>query len=157
MVHAGGRPRTSSPTPEECIELGKDFVEWATEETEEFRCLVSQWYAQKHWMTRKQWKNMILTPQFSPYYEIGISALARKAVDGTMKEGFGHRYIRYYDRDLKEHEDDDLRFKAELASQVTKQGTEEENRKLDQILDAMTNRQSSRKIDNKSIKAESKS
>ena len=41
------RPRTITPSPEELIELGKDLLAWATEETPELRCRFCQWYSLK--------------------------------------------------------------------------------------------------------------
>lgn len=109
-----GRPRTATPSPEECIELGKDFVQWATEPTKEWRCLVGQWYCLKHGILKKDWKLLKQNPQFSPYYEMGMAALAKKALDGTMEKSFGHRYIRLYDQELVEAENDQAKFEADL-------------------------------------------
>jgi hypothetical protein len=119
MVHPGGRPRTSSPSPEECIELGKDLVEWVTEETTEKRLLFSQWWSLKQGMLKKEWKALKEIPQFLPYYEQAQSALALKAIDGTMEKSFGHRYIRLYDRELIEEENNQARFDAELKKMST--------------------------------------
>lgn len=114
MVHPGGRPRTTSPSPEECIELGKDLVKWATEKSKEKRILFSQWWAQKHHMIKKEWKALKELPEFLPYYELAQSALAVKAIDGTMEKSFGHRYIRLYDRELIEEENNQMKWEAEL-------------------------------------------
>lgn len=115
-----GRHRKVCPSPEECINLGEDFVSWATEETDEFRCLVQQWYSLKQGLLRKEWKRLIDTPQFRPYYEQGIAALSVKAIDGTMKEGFGHRYLRYYDRELAENEDETKAYESSLKKDENK-------------------------------------
>ena len=109
-----GRPRTVSPTPEECIELGKDLVAWATEETKEWRCLFQQWYSLKHGILRKDWKAMVQVPEFLPYYEMAQAALSKKSVDGTMEKTFGQRYIRLYDRELIEEENAQAKIDAEL-------------------------------------------
>ena len=114
MVHPGGRPRTVSPQPEECVELGEDLLKWATEETEEWRCQFQQWYSLKMGILRKDWKALIQVPQFLPYYEMAQSALAKKAADGTMKEGFGQRYLRLYDRNLIEEENEQAKIDADL-------------------------------------------
>lgn len=113
-----GRPRTSSPSPERCIELGEDLVKWATEKTDEWRCLFQQWYSLKQGILRNDWKAMIKTDEFRPYYEKAQSALAMRAVDGTMKEGFGQRYIRLYDRELTEEENEAKKFDAQLRKDV---------------------------------------
>lgn len=109
-----GRPRTSSPSPEECIKLGEELVKWATEPTTEWRCLFQQWYSLEKGILRKDWKNLIETPEFSPYYEKAQSALAAKAVNGTMEKSFGQRYVRLYDRGLIEVENEQAKFDAEL-------------------------------------------
>lgn len=101
-----GRPRTVSPSPEECIKLGEDLLKWATEPTKEWRCLFQQWYSLKMGIRRKDWKTLIQSPEFLPYYEMAQASLAVKCVNGTMKDGFGQRYIRLYDRDLKEEENE---------------------------------------------------
>ena len=108
-----GRPRTSSPSPEKCIELGEDLVKWAMEKTDEWRCLFQQWYSLKQGILRKDWKTLIQSPEFLPYYEKAQSALAIKCML-LMKEGFGHRYIRLYDRDLIEEENENKKFEADL-------------------------------------------
>ncbi len=114
MVHPGGRPRTTSPSPEECIELGKDLVKWATEKTKEKRLLLSQWWSLKHHMLRDEWKALKHIPEFLPYYHEAQVAMAIKTIDGTMEKSFGHRYIRLYDRELVEEENNQMRWEAEL-------------------------------------------
>lgn len=109
-----GRPRTSTPPPEECIKLGEELVQWATEPTKEWRCLFQQWYSLKKGILRKDWKSLVQREEFVPYYEKAQSALAKRAVDGTMKDGFGQRYIRLYDRELIEAENEQAKFDADL-------------------------------------------
>ena len=109
-----GRKRTSTPSPEECIELGEELLKWATEETEEFRFRFAQWYSVKKHILRKDWKNLIKSPEFSPYYEEVQSIFADRCLDGTVKEGFGNRYLRLYDRDLIEEENEHAKFEAQL-------------------------------------------
>lgn len=114
-----GRPRTSSPSLEECIELGKDLVAWVTEETDEKRILFSQWWSLKQGMLKKEWKALKEISEFLPYYEQAQSALALKSIDGTMEKSFGHRYIRLYDRELIEEENNQARLDAELKKMST--------------------------------------
>jgi DNA replication protein DnaD len=111
-----GRPRSVAPTYEECIELGKDFVIWATEKTNEWRCLPSQWYSLKKGLQRCEWKILKQKLEFIPYYEQAMTALSIKAVDGTMESKFGQRYIRYFDQDLVEVENNDAIFNANLKN-----------------------------------------
>ena len=101
-----GRPRTSIPDDEELIKLGEDLVEWAsTKKKGELRCRWCEWYACKHFFIRKQWKRMVDTEAFRPYYEIAQSYLAEKWIDGTINQSIAHRYLRIYDPELKENED----------------------------------------------------
>lgn len=109
-----GRPRNVTPSPEECIALGEDFVKWATEPTDEWRCLVGQWYSLKHGISKKIWKLLKQSPEFSPYYESAMVAMARKAIDGTMEKSFGQRYIRLYDTELVEEENAQAKFISDL-------------------------------------------
>lgn len=142
-----GRPRTVSFSPEEMIALGEEMVEWVKINKP---IHLSIWYTQEKDFTDAQWDTFRKCPHFFHYYTkalklVGYSYLDKDSnVDVRLKD----RWQRVYFKDLREQEDEDARFKAEIASQVTKQGTEEENRKLDQILDVMTARQSSCKIDN---------
>lgn len=122
MVHAGGRPRDITPSPEECDILGKDLIEWASYkelEGEPKRLLFAQWYCNKHKMIRREWKALLKLEQFAPYYEEAKALLALKTIDGTMEKSFGHRYLRLYDQGLKEAEDEDKQFDADLKKQDT--------------------------------------
>jgi len=113
---AGGRPRDVSPPPEKCIELGEDLKAWATEKTKEWRCLLGQWWCLKHGLLRSEWNTLKQAPEFLPYYEAAQQALAVRCIDGTMKEGFGHRYIRLYDRELIHKENKQAKFDAEIKN-----------------------------------------
>jgi len=109
-----GRPRTVSPSPEECITLGEDLKSWATEETKEWRCLLGQWWCLKHGLLRSEWNTLKQAKEFLPYYEAAQQSLAVKCVSGTMKEGFAQRYIRLYDRELVEEENAQAKIDADL-------------------------------------------
>ncbi len=119
-----GRKRTSTPSPEECIELGEELLKWATEPTEEFRFRFAQWYSVKKHILRKDWKNLIKSPEFSPYYEEVQSIFADRCLDGTVKEGFGQRYLRLYDRDLIEEENEQAKFDAQLKKETLQDNAE---------------------------------
>ena len=109
-----GRPRTISPSPEECELLGQELLQWATEQTEEFRFRFPQWYSEKKHILRKQWKKIIETPEFRPYYEKVQSIFATKCLTDYVKEGFAHRYLRLYDRELVEDENEKARYLSDL-------------------------------------------
>lgn len=121
FVHFG-RPRTVTPSPEECIILGKDLIKWALEEDEKDpHILFQQWYCLKHAIIRKAWKSMVQCPEFLPYYEAAQSILSKRVLNETIDKSFGHRYLRLYDRDLIEAENDQARWDAELKKMSEEQ------------------------------------
>lgn len=109
-----GRPRTSSPDPEECENLGEDLLLWAMKEDEHNPHIrFSQWYSLIKRMPRKNWKALVQVPEFLPYYEMAQSLLAGRVLNPKyLEKSFGHRYIRLYDRDLVECENEEVEFKA---------------------------------------------
>ena len=103
-----GRPRTSIPEKEELIELGKDLLAWASTKVKgEMRCRWCEWYSGKHFFIRTQWKRMVDTEEFRPYYEAAQQYLAQRWLDGTVNQSLAHRYIRIYDPELRYEEDKD--------------------------------------------------
>ncbi len=133
-----GRPRESIPEKKELIKLGEDLLAWATEKKKgELRCRWCQWYAIKHFLIRAQWKRMLDTPEFRPYYEAAQAHLAQRYVDGSVNQSIAHRYLRIYDPELKDEEnkdadDNELRKAAALKGQA--RAEEEERQKvIDQI------------------------
>lgn len=119
-----GRPRTVSPSDKECVELGKDLEKWATEKTKEFRCLLGQWWSLKQGLLRSEWNTLKQKKEFLPYYEKAQQAMAVKCLDGTIKEGFAHRYLRLYDRELVEDENEKARFLADLKKESDKENNQ---------------------------------
>jgi len=105
-----GRPRLVAPTPEQCIEIGERLKKWITYPINQ---RFQQFYT-SNGILRKDWKNLIQMPEFLPYYEEAQAALAQKCIDGTMEKSFGHRFIRLYERDLVEEENDTAKFTAEI-------------------------------------------
>ena len=134
----GGRPRTSIPEKNELIDLGKDLLAWAQETKKgELRCRWCEWYACKHFFLRKQWKRMVDTEEFRPYYEAAQPYLAKKWIDGTINASIAHRYLRIYDPELKENEDVDLDAdvarKASVSKSETKANEEERQKVLEEV------------------------
>ena len=121
MLIRVGRPRTVSPSPEECIKLGEELLKWATERTGEFRFRFPQWYSIKKNIIRKDWKSLIQSPEFLPYYEKVQSIFADKCLTEYVKEGFANRYLRLYDRDLIEIENEQAKYISELKKQEQNQ------------------------------------
>ncbi|HUD01382.1 MAG TPA: hypothetical protein VMR37_03585, partial [Rhabdochlamydiaceae bacterium] len=125
---------TSIPEKEELIELGKDLLDWASEKKKgELRCRWCEWYAKKHFFIRKQWKRMVDTEEFRPYYEAAQVYLGEKWIDGTINQAIAQRYLRIYDPELKENEDIDadekeVRRASALKNEV--KAIEEEKQKV---------------------------
>lgn len=128
------RPRTSVPEKEELIQLGEDLLQWASEKKKgELRCRWCEWYAKRHFFIRKQWKRMLDTEEFRPYYEAAQVYLGEKWIDGTINQAIAQRYLRIYDPELKENEDIDadekeIRKAAALKSEA--RAVEEEKQKV---------------------------
>lgn len=130
----GGRPRESIPDKKELIELGKDLLAWAKEKKKgELRARWCEWYACKHFLIRKQWKRMVDTEEFRPYYEAAQPHLADKWINGTINASIAHRYLRIYDPDLRESEDGDSDAEAARKASALKneaKAIEEEKMKV---------------------------
>lgn len=137
-----GRPRTVSYEKEEMIKLGEELLIWATEETDEFRFLFQQFYSIKKGIIRKDWKSIVQMPEFLPYYEMAQTILANKCINGYVSEGFGHRYLKYYDPNLQYHEreekqfESDLRKKENQANQIPDDYQKSIQMLLDQLAEA---------------------
>ncbi len=133
-----GRPRTSIPDDKELEKLGEDLLQWASEKKKgELRCRWCEWYSRKHFFIRKEWKRMIDTPIFRPYYEAAQAYLAEKWIDGTINASIAQRYLRIYDPELRESEDIDANEK-EIRKAAALKGEaraveEEKQRVLDEI------------------------
>jgi hypothetical protein len=126
-----GRPRSVSLPPDEMVKLAHEMIKWV----EENRPMhLSQWYCIEKGYTDDEWDTMRVCPEFFHYYKkalkmIGMQYLAKDSpIDPSLK----HRWQRIYFKDLKDMEDDDLRFKSSL--------TKDENRafaSLSQIKEAI--------------------
>lgn len=115
---AAGRPRTTTPPPEELIKLGEELLKWATEEIESkdrpYRFRFAQWYSLKKGILDKEWELMIAKPEFRGYYEASRVALSANLTDGTIKDSLAHRFLRTYCPEVKQDEDDNARFLQSL-------------------------------------------
>lgn len=115
---AGGRPRTTTPPPEELIKLGQELLQWATEEIDPkerpYRFRFAQWYSLKKGILDKEWELMIAKPEFQGYYEASRVALSLRLTDGTIKDSLAHRFLRTYCPDVKREEDETARFLQSL-------------------------------------------
>ena len=111
-----GRPRTAIPEKDELIELGKDLVNWASEQTEELRCQYAQWYCVKHGFIKKQWEHMREKPEFQCYYEQARQLIGLRYVDGSVNQSIAHRFLRVYVPEVKEQEDTKRRSESKERS-----------------------------------------
>ena len=133
-----GRLRTTAPSDEELEKLGEDLLVWAAEKKKgELRCRWCEWYSRKHFFIRKEWKRMIDTPIFRPYYEAAQTYLAEKWIDGTINASIAHRYLRLYEPELRESEDADAEAeaarKADALKGQARADEEERQRVIDEI------------------------
>lgn len=133
----GGRPRTSSPSKEELIELGKDLVQWASQHTkkgEPLRVRFCDWYTDQGFI-RKQWEDFRDKPEFSWYYEKARSLMATRYIDGTVNQSIAHRYLRIYDPELKDSEDCDADADADRKARALMSETAAIEEKKREVLD----------------------
>ncbi len=120
------RPRTTSFTPEEMIELGEEMIKWVKEHDP---IHLSQWYTIEKGYTYNEWKQFITKPEFHPYYEKALKMVGMKYLDGEskkIKQGIAERWQRVYFKDLREEEDETVVFKANVANQQDKKVSAQE-------------------------------
>tara|TARA_R110002126_G_scaffold963_3_gene5725 strand:- start:239 stop:649 length:411 start_codon:yes stop_codon:yes gene_type:complete len=130
-----GAPRKVSPSPEECVKLGEELVKWALEEDKKNPHIIfQQFYSIIKRIPRRSWKAIVQIPEFLPYYEEAQAALAIRCMNGGMEKSFGHRYIRLYDNEIKNEENDLLRLKAKLARE---QKEDDRNTSIEDIRNAL--------------------
>lgn len=135
-----GAPRTVSPPPEEMIELGKEMINWVKQNNPVH---LSQWYSIHKMFTEKQWDAMQKLPEFVPYYEMALKLVGLQYImkGSDVEPAIKQRWQRVYFKDLKREEDETAVFNAQISKQSETQGTEEQNKKLDQLLSVMRNTQ----------------
>lgn len=130
--YGGGRPRTAIPEPAEVIELGKQLVAWASykpKKGEPLRVRFCEWYTTIGFI-RKQWEQLIQKEEFRIYYEQAQALMASRYVDGTVNPSIAQRYLRIYDPEVRDAENEDaddnelrkvaaLKRDAEVNAQAT--------------------------------------
>lgn len=110
-----GRPRTTAPSVKDCEALGKEYIQWlgdnlgAVHHTEFYSI-------HKHILT-SDWDSIRDCPEFRPYYEQARFILAKRHMTGFVKEGIAHRFLRLYLGDLKQSENEDKAYDAQLKIQ----------------------------------------
>ncbi len=162
------RPRATSFSPEEMVELGKEMIEWISKKEDILH--LSEWYTIHKMFTYKEWKSFIQKQEFIPYYEQALKIVGIKYLDKTsnVRDGISQRWQRLYFGDLREDEDqtideeysrklkllqEELKMKADQGNQTP----EEIKEQLDALLSLLGSAQSSRKIDSSKSNAEIKS
>lgn len=161
-----GRPRSSSFSPEDMISLGEEMIKWIEENNP---IHLSQFYCVHKKLTDKEWDAMRKVPEFLHYYEqalkmVGYQYLEKESrIDPSLK----HRWTRVYFKDIKEAENEDLRYKnqlaIELAEAVEKMKSQNGNvppeiqSKVEELFSTISAHQSVRKMACSSNNTESKS
>lgn len=112
-----GAPRTVSFSVDEMIELGEEMVEWVTINNP---LHLSEWYTIEKMFTYKQWKTFIQRDEFVPYYERSLKIVGRNYLSKTsdVEPSIKQRWQRVYFADIKEQENEDKEFEANLDKQV---------------------------------------
>src|ERR1700728_2337578 len=102
-----GRPRTSTPPPDEMIKLGEEMLEYINDNPDILH--LSEWWSIEKFIVQKVWDNMICAPEFSPYYEIALKMIGKKYIDKTsnVRDSISQRWQRVYFKDLRQSEDAD--------------------------------------------------
>jgi hypothetical protein len=139
-----GRPRIISLPPNETIKLGQELVIWATEKTSEIRTSFCFFYNLKKGITYKEWKELKQKQEFRPYYEKARAALAQKLHSQALEKGLSHRYIRMYDQEMAENENqdkqDDLDRELEQKKRLIDHQASKENKNISPIQDQIDQR-----------------
>ena len=121
----GGAPPKEF-SDDQVIEMGKDLVNWLSNEGKESLYFLD-WFFKKKGMFRDDWKALIQRKQFLPYYKIARQIMTDNMVrNDKIHHSYGHRYLARYDDEIHEHEEGILDREAERKSKETK----EENLKL---------------------------
>lgn len=108
-----GRPRTTTPEPPELIKLGEEMVRWFEEHPDAVH--YTEWFSIHKGILISEWDDMCHKPEFRVYYERVRMILASRHMKGAVKEGIAHRFLGMYLGDLKEHEIELMKLKAELS------------------------------------------
>jgi len=142
-----GIHRSLSPSDDELDALGQELIAWCLEvpkKGEEKHALLPQWYSVKKHILRDTWKAIIKQPVFRPYYEEAQVLLGMKLIQGSVKEGFAHRFLRLYHADVREDDDAIAAAKNKANSQVL--SGEEIIKAIREDMNARTKEQSVRGI-----------
>lgn len=153
-----GRPRTTSLEPKEMIALGEEMVVWVTKNKKNILHL-SEWYTIEKGFIYNEWKTFLQRAEFIPYYEQALKIVGSKYLDknSNVREGASQRWQRVYFKDLKDEEDETIKFQSDLKKQEVTYNHEESTKQLQALMSQLSMLQSDRKIADINNKAESKS
>lgn len=103
-----GRPRVTSMSEKEMIELGKELVAYVKKNKQTILHL-SEWYTIEKGFIYSEWKTFIQRVEFIPYYEQALKIVGLKYVDkkSNVRDSISQRWQRIYFGDLREGEDED--------------------------------------------------
>ena len=80
-----GRPRTTSFSEDEMIELGIEMVDFVRKNKKTILHL-SEWYTIEKGFTYNEWKTFIQKPEFLPYYEQALKIVGLKYVSQSRSK-----------------------------------------------------------------------
>ena len=142
VKHGAGRPRTTTPEKDDLIALGEELLAWATEEIPDnqkpYRFRFAQWYSLEKGILDKEWDLMLQKEEFRGYYEKARSALSGRILDGSIKEGLAHRFLRTYAPEVKREENEQELFKSDLKKQENQTFAPEDLERMKKFMDSIS-------------------
>lgn len=127
------RPRNVAFPKEKIIELGEEMVQWVKQNNP---LHLSQWYTIEKGFTYNEWKLIIQREEFFPYYEKALKLVGIQYLDkeSRVNPSISQRWQRVYFKDLRDQEDADKEFEADLKKQENANITEEQSKALTQTV-----------------------
>jgi hypothetical protein len=135
----GGRPRTVSPPPDECIALGEELIAWVKENKPTH---LSEWYSIEKMIPWKMWNAMCELKEFLPYYEQALNIVAKNARNGVLHPSIAQRFLSLYHRDLKADERSEKEFESSLKKQENAVYSQESAEKYSALMNQLSAMQS---------------
>jgi hypothetical protein len=132
-----GRPRTTSFTPDEMINLGQEMILWLKEHPETVH--LKEWYSIEKMFLYNEWKTFIQRPEFVPYYELALAMISLKYIklDSGIEPSLKHRFLRSYFKDIKDQEDqdkDDDVIRQKSAAEAVPEDVKKQTEAMNQMM-----------------------
>lgn len=108
--HGFGRPRKIPQSDDELEQIGIELIDWC--HADPINNLTFALFHTQYGILRKEWKCIIQIPVFLPFYEQARAILSINFLNGNVNPSIAHRYIRIYDRDVAEEEDEVTKLKS---------------------------------------------